>query len=71
MIFNFIYTDSNGNEKPVIVDNQEKMPVIELSDLGFIQLRTFDKETGCWIKFTIAKVQDIENKSLRYAGQQS
>lgn len=68
MIFNFTYTDSDGKETPVIVDNQANMHALELTDLGFVQLRTFDKEKGVWIKFTIGKVQEIENKNLRYDG---
>jgi hypothetical protein len=70
MIFNLTYIDSQGKETPVTVDTESGMHALELSDLGFIMLRTYDKSTGSWIKFKIGRIQEVEkeNKSIRYDG---
>lgn len=70
MIFNLTYINSDGKETPVTVDTESSMQALELSDLGFIMLRTYDKSTGSWIKFKIGRIQEVEkeNKSIRYDG---
>lgn len=70
MIFNLTYLSSDGKEIPVTVDTESGMHALELSDLGFIMLRTYDKSNGTWIKFKIGRIQEVEkeNKSLRYDG---
>ena len=70
MIFNLTYINSDGKETPVTVDTESGMQALELSDLGFIMLRTYDKSTGSWIKFKIGRIHDVEkeNKSIRYDG---
>jgi len=70
MIFNLTYIDSTGEETPVTVDTESSMHALELSDLGFIMLRTYDESNKTWIKFKIGRIQEVEkeNKSLRYDG---
>lgn len=39
------------------VDNQ--MPAIQITELGYVQVRVYYPKKGIWIKYNVCKIQDL------------